>query len=185
MESKIKKNDKKKMLIFSDIDGVITKKQKIWLQGASQKSNSDLVYIAKQYSDHDSYIIEKIRKQLVFISADNKVNKAWAAYRKVPFVFCDAYEDKWEHLWKYLYSINIYNIKIAYIGDSIPDLNCLLNADFSFISADASLLLMRRIKEDKSHKKIIQLTKNSGDGCLEETVLWLVDNGHFPKDILK
>lgn len=169
------------MIIFSDIDGCITPKRKIWTEKTEYIRGGEFslprtrkwLEVQKQYSDHDSCIIEHIREDLVFISGDDRVNRAWAEYKNVPFIHVPGFKDKWDALHEELTARGL--SEFAYLGDALPDFTCLLNAKFAFVPSDASLFLIKKLQKERP--SFIKLKRNGGNGALEEIVLFLLDKG--------
>lgn len=199
------------IVIFSDMDGCISPKRKVWYmdrefeitQGHSYDYDVPMpevgsyshthLNVMKPICDHDSGTISLIRQlkqiELVFISGDDRINKAYAERQSIPFIFTGQvkHSDKWEFLksyWKRVYGGSPEG-KYVYVGDSIPDYRCLINSGLGFIPRDSSLLLATALDETKpEHVKV--LDSCGGDGVLEETLVRLIQMGKIQKhSILK
>ena len=152
------------IVIFSDMDGCISPKQKIWYEEpqeirAQRYLSGELgplliprdrqLKVMKPICDYDSGTISLIRKlkqvELVFISGDDKINKLYAERQSIPFISTGAvkHSDKWEHLveyWEENYSGEP-NGRYVYIGDSMPDFHCLMRSGIGFTPHSCSKLL--------------------------------------------
>jgi hypothetical protein len=194
------------MLILSDFDGVIASNKKLWCEwspyedgywydppndgfhfnGFAEKLKKELS-VQKLISDHDSNIIELIRDKLIIVSGDERVGKAWAEYKQVGFLHTPPYEDKWETVLEYLnrnYREKDGNLaQFAYIGDSLPDHGCLVNATHAFVPKDVSKLLIRKLY-GSNNVSFTQLESNGGEGVLEEVVALLMRKGELPSNLL-
>ena len=182
--------------IFTDFDGVLTTKRKLWNEWSPQETalsklsrklgiskdarSSHLVKklsVSKEVCDHDSFAVSVIKDSLIIISGDDRINKAWAKRQGVPFIDTSAikHQEKLVFLEEYCKKNNI--SEFAYIGDSVPDLNCLLKAKYPFIPNDASYLLKYSL--DRSNKNYIKLDCNGGHGCLDEAIYHLIMQGQI------
>jgi len=180
-----------KPVIFLDIDGCIASQGKIWHEqevrftsgefGQGSRDTKKILSVSKVISDHDSWAIDTFKKQadIVIISGDERINKAWAERRDVPFIFtCAAgfHQDKWQFLTDYWYE----NFDVGpegnyyYLGDCMPDYKCMVHAEQSFYPADAAECLVSKLcKRMDSH----QLNTKSSQGCFEEMCWRLVNDG--------
>lgn len=207
-KKKVAKKDKlqRPLVIFSDMDGCISPKQKIWyVNSETTVYNKQTAYgggvgthtdkfldVMKPICDHDSGAISLIRQlkqvDLVFISGDERINRAYAERQSIPFIFTGKvkHSDKWEYLkayWKERYGGKP-NGKYIYIGDSIPDYHCLMNSGLGFVPADGSKLLGEALDPLPGHVRY--LYNKGGEGVLEETLVELIRMGKLQRhSILK
>ena len=159
--------------IFCDIDGCISQNRKLWTENGKQ------FYKSKALSDQDAYIINKLGNQIVLISGDREVNAAWAKRRDANFIFTAAEQvhgDKWKFLqdyWKrHILDGTEPQDNYIYIGDSMPDLNCMINAKIAYMPNDASLVLQYALND--VGVDAIVLDANGGEGVLDEVIVDLV-----------
>ena len=172
MISGFRGNQRNSMIIFSDVDGCLT---------SSYKTYSDIntglpLRVSKAFSDKDTTAIKILcinKIPLVLISGDLKINAAWAHMHDV--IFHHEPNDKWEFIqkryWKYIEK------PWAYIGDSLPDFNCLKNATHSFVPADCSKILIKKLSE--ANKPPMILYTNGGCGVLDDVVCRLYEMGEL------
>ena len=164
-----------KLLLVSDMDGVISKKQKTWYLTDGEFVGGDKhLAKAKSICDHDQHIARMLGQRMVFISGDPEINKDIAERWKVPFVHANTFKgDKYDSLCMYWKDVlkrdGLPDGKYAYVGDSMPDLKCLQNASIGFVPADASIILDKALIDTNTHVR--RLKSNSGEGVLEEFFL--------------
>lgn len=147
------------LLIFTDVDGVLTTGQKSW-----HVDESGNLANTKIYCDRDTVPILLLRDRLIWISHDKKVNQDIAKYRGVRFEWVPEGEcklDKINEIAK--------GVPFVYIGDSLQDLRCLQAAWHAYVPANASLMLTYAL--DHSSGSYKQLNTNGGEGVLEEVLL--------------
>lgn len=154
-----------KILVVSDIDGCITKGQKITFE------TDDGIAVAKLFSDKDSYVASRIRDQLVFLTGDARVNLAWSAKHNVECMVADS-NDKWFILKRYLEWRSIE--RFIYVGDCLPDYECLFHSYIGYIPADASATLQAKLQQEKV-KHVYKLQVKGGDGVLDSVCQQLID----------
>lgn len=160
-------------IFVCDFDGCLASQQKIWWE-------KDIhIGVYKLISDHDSWLMSKIKNKcdILILSGDHRVGKAWAQYKEIDFVH--APDTKYYYLYKYFkskYETNLADSLVHgnyfYLGDSMPDHICMVNAKMAFYPKDASLILKNRVKYF-SH--ILELNTDSGHGCFEDMVCTLQD----------
>lgn len=195
-----------KPIIFCDMDGCIASQGKIW-QNIASSVHSELK-VEKTISDHDSWAIDHFKKyaHIIIISGDERINRAWAERRGIPFIYtCAAgfHQDKWKHLEKYWkenfakkhpivksWSSHISLSKTDpagklidspvgkyyYLGDAIPDYKCMVNAKRAFLPDDASAFIVNKVGDDN----FTWLNTNSGQGCFDSMAWLLVQEGVLP-----
>ena len=180
-----------KLIIYCDIDGVLTRPYKIWREDIilGQVSIDPLehanptdtrLHVSKLISDHDSHAITLVRDHLVFISGDARVNRAYAKRQRVPYICVDKrHEDKWgflvEHWQQNIDSESSPQGRYVYVGDSLPDYFCLRAAKLAFVPADASQLLLHKLKHNKV--EFVQVNRRGGEGVLEAVICELIERG--------
>jgi 3-deoxy-D-manno-octulosonate 8-phosphate phosphatase KdsC-like HAD superfamily phosphatase len=181
MKTKIKQN----LIIVSDMDGVITPAFKVWYEkppgnyAFSSKFSISPLTVAKLFSDRDSSIISLMKDFLIFLSIDDRINKEYSEHKNIPFIHAanGKYRNKFDYLNEYWTNIlkreGSPKGKYIYIGDSLPDLRCLINASIAYIPQDASKLLIKTLCQTKT--SFIKLTSKGGEGCLEEIFLDLLN----------
>jgi len=181
-----------KPVIFLDMDGCIASQGKLWSDhsplspgeiGVTRGPFRRNLSVQKIISDHDSWAVDTFKNQadIIIISGDERINRAWAERRGVPFIFTCAkgfHQDKWEHLKRY-WSENIRNDigpsgDYYYLGDCMPDKICMLNAIQAFYPNDAAFCIKERTYIKQNLK---QLESKSGQGCFEEMCWHLVQDG--------
>ena len=191
------------LVIFSDMDGCISPKQKIWreeptmLVPTSYRSGylpgERELSVTKPICDYDGGAISLIRKlkqvELVFISGDERINRAYAKRQSIPFIYTGEvkHSDKWEHLeeyWREHYKGSPKG-KYIYLGDSIPDFHCLMNSGLGFYPEGSSVLLKQALYA-RGHKAdhVSELDVRGGDGVIEAVLLELVERGKLRKATL-
>ena len=132
------------------------------------------LYVAKQFSDKDSYIIQRAKAlkscDIILISGDERVNKAWAEKQGVEFIYCPPEREKWDILSRRTLE------HFYYIGDAMPDFLCLTYAKKAFIPADASPLLINKLLRNCRlcrREDPIRVPRNGGDGVLDWAYTYL------------
>lgn len=182
-----------KPIIFIDFDGCLASQGKIWFD--NRLGIGEAISVYKTISDHDSWAIDTVKQHvhICILSGDNRINEAWAKRRGVDFVFTCAkgfHQDKWIHLLEYLdkkgFSTPDGPEPYYYLGDAMPDFQCMKNARYAFMPADACKILKRLNKN--LDLGFVQLETISGQGVFEEMALKLLDfnvikpgilGGHF------
>lgn len=174
----------RKPLIFTDFDGCIAAQCKIWyIENIQQDMDPDTIGgqysnkrmgVYKQVSDHDAWAIDhfKDKFEIVIISGDKRVNRAWADRRKVDFIFTGQkkFTDKIDYLKDYCQQKYGTIPKYYYLGDSMPDFLCMKEAEIAFFPSDASIFLKHKVL---NYTNIFALKASSGNGCFEEMMLIL------------
>jgi hypothetical protein len=184
-----------KFLVYCDIDGVMTHCSKLMhcveREGPILSNNwitPDRRWY-KEFSDRDSFVMQRLKDHLVFISHDKK-NEYYCQYKKHKFVYASHDDgDKFNVLlrdWKERIANGEVegdpnNPVYIYLGDAPFDLQCLINAKYGFIPADSSQLLHSKVKLSNL-KHIETLKSGGGQGCLEEAILLLYFKGVYLKD---
>lgn len=154
------------MIVFSDVDGCITTSYKIHLYDG----------MAKAFSDKDSVAIEILRNNkipLILISGDKRINESWACSKNI--AFHHEPKNKWARIqktyWKEIEK------PWVYIGDAMPDFECLKNATYPFVPADCSKILIKKLLEAEACP--IRLSTNGGAGVLDDVVCRLYEMGEL------
>lgn len=170
-----------KPVFFIDMDGCLASQGKIWFEKES-------LGVYKTISDHDSWAIDNVKTKadIVIISGDERINRSWAKRRGVPFIFtCEKgfHSEKWEYLKEYWYAnySGEPDRQYFYLGDAMPDFNCMTFSKMAFYPSDACITLKRR--SDK-FGHITGLKSKSGQGVFEEMVNTLIDISALPEDFL-
>ena len=168
-----------KPIIFADMDGCLASQSKIWKH---QKDGA--LTVLKSISDHDSWCIDHFKQyaHIIIISGDERINRAWAERRGVPFIFTCA---GGFHQGKMGFLIDYWNKNFLgepegsyyYLGDAMPDYECMVNAKQAFIPDDASEFITHKIKD---HNNFTWLNASSGQGCFEAMAWLLVRSGVLP-----
>ncbi len=177
-----------KPIIFLDCDGCLAAQGKIWYSQAHVDKEQRLG-VHKVISDHDSWAIDHFKEHahIVIISGDERINRAWAERRGVPFIFtCAAgfHQDKWEFLVDYMVENHYDRIgahvkgTYYYLGDAMPDYKCLVNAKTAFVPYDASRFLISKLQHSNRYFK--HLSVSSGNGTFEEMAWRLEHEGVLP-----
>jgi len=151
------------MLIISDIDGVLTDGKKL--------VSPDGTLIGKNFSDKDSDVARKMG--VIFLSRESNCNQAWCKERTLRFIHAS---NKTFDKYEYIKSI-VEGKPYAYIGDSMQDLKCLMNATYSFVPSNLSVLLRNELARAK--KKTYMLPVSGGTGLLEYVYATLVQNNEI------
>jgi 3-deoxy-D-manno-octulosonate 8-phosphate phosphatase KdsC-like HAD superfamily phosphatase len=179
-----------KPIFVLDMDGCLASQSKIWHE-TLMVSGESIIGVHKLISDHDSWAIDKLRNKmrLVILSGDERVNRAWADRRKIDFVHTGSpyaegsnYQDKWDYLQEYFTMKKFTGKPFYYLGDSMPDFTCMVNAAIAFVPADGCCNLIRRL--EKTDCVLYRLQRESGKGCFEEATEYLIDIGDIPEEIL-
>ena len=108
-------------LLILDIDGVMTDGTKVY--------GLDGLTIGKRYCDRDFTAIKQFKAagvQVCFLSGDDKVNKAMAENRKTDFYYSRGRE-KTDYLEEFADTYNCSTKEMAYVGDDIFELFCVVN----------------------------------------------------------
>lgn len=179
---------KPKFLIFSDCDGVLTPPLKTlectFVRDTYEHRDQRW---AKDYSDRDSWVIERLRDVFVVISTDAR-NEHWAKHKGLTFV-CPGEPDKVEMLrahWRE--RVESGDVEgdpdkpvYIYLGDSPQEWECLTSSVLGFIPSDASQLLQRKAA---NVRKVRLLESRGGEGCVEEAIMSIYDtlSDMNPKD---
>ena len=183
--------------LFCDFDGCLTPPQKIWLP-AEKKDYCGAPEFAAQYrqivgafgkvakpiSDYDSHILsyEFIQQRVVFITADTRINPEWCEQHNVRCIVdkhdkYDAICEYWEKHWKENDWAEFPECAYYYLGDSMPDYECLEKAHRAFIPQCCSQWL--RTKLICNDVQYTYLDRSGGEGCLEETILRICQAGDW------
>ena len=172
-----------KPVFFLDLDGCLASQGKIWRH---QKDGT--LTVSKVISDHDSWAIDALRDKahIVIISGDRRINEAWAKRRKVPFIFTASdgfHASKWNHLYQYWLQnfTDLPEGNYFYLGDSMPDFTCMVNAKLAFYPKDACLTLKRYAEP---HGNITELGTKSGEGTFEAMIDVLIQAELLSGDLL-
>jgi len=170
-----------KPIFVLDFDGCIASQGKIWFE----QNHSLGVY--KTISDHDSWIIDTIKDKsdILVLSSDTRVNKYWCIRRGIDFLFTgdSPYKDKWIYLSDWLKEKYDKHPKYYYLGDAMPDFECMKYSHKAFYPRDASLTLKKAVS---NFYYMHILEAKSGCGVFEEMIHDLIyKHGELPREILE
>tara|TARA_Y100000004_G_scaffold20965_1_gene21374 strand:+ start:725 stop:1189 length:465 start_codon:yes stop_codon:yes gene_type:complete len=142
---------KKIKLLILDIDGVMTNGTKIY--------DLDANVVGKSFHDHDFSAINylKLKVPIIFLSKDDRVNRAMAEKRNIPFLHVQKNKDKSEYLEQLCEQYNCKPKEMAYVGDDVHDIKLLKQVGYAFCPSDA-------IKEVKNISYTIN--KKAGKGVI-------------------
>lgn len=149
--------------LFTDIDGVLTDSKKTYDISGN--------VLSKAFCDKDFTAVNLLREQgieTVFLSADDRVNKALAASKGIAFLHSRS-ESKMSLLQVALQERNLTVNEIIYIGDDMPDLDCFDNLLYTFCPSDA-------VEEIRAKAHTV-LTRKGGTGCIMEVYEMLKKGG--------
>ncbi|HEY9166023.1 MAG TPA: hypothetical protein VIS48_07680 [Candidatus Kryptonia bacterium] len=152
--------------VFSDIDGVLTD------SGKTYDLNGNV--ISKSFCDKDFTAINLFRKaglRVIFVSADDRVNKALAESKKIEFLH-SLHDSKLALISKFLMENSIARNEVIYVGDDLPDVECFEALPYSFCPSDAIGFIRERA--------FVVLERAGGKGCLME-IYELLDKGGIPE----
>jgi 3-deoxy-D-manno-octulosonate 8-phosphate phosphatase (KDO 8-P phosphatase) len=117
-------------LIILDVDGVLTNGKKSY--------DLDGKVISKEFYDKDFSALNKLRHKykIIFVSGDDRVNKALFNGRRYDFIH--EYKDKWKVVQRLLRERGINDLdKVLYVGDDWPDLKCFENLSLTMCPSNA------------------------------------------------
>ena len=139
--------------LVMDFDGVLTDNKVI-----VNEDGSESVICSRD----DGYAIEKIKELgiITLILTREKNDVVIARARKLNTEIIKGEEEKLETLKKWCLKNNIFPEGLAYIGNDLPDIECLEYAKFSFCPADAFAIVRKKAE--------FILNKKGGDGCIRE-----------------
>ena len=139
--------------LVMDFDGVLTDNKVIVNEDGSESVTC---------SRDDGYAIEKIKELgiITLILTREENNVVIARARKLNTEIIKGEEEKLETLKKWCLKNNIFPEGLAYIGNDLPDIECLEYAKFSFCPADAFVIVRKKAE--------FILKKKGGDGCIRE-----------------
>ena len=139
--------------LVMDFDGVLTDNKVIVNEDGSESVTC---------SRDDGYAIEKIKQLgiITLILTREKNNVVIARARKLNTEIIKGEKEKLETLKKWCLKNNIFPEGLAYIGNDLPDIECLEYAKFSFCPADAFVIARKKAE--------FILNKKGGDGCIRE-----------------
>ena len=139
--------------LVMDFDGVLTDNKVIVNEDGSESVTC---------SRDDGYAIEKIKELgiITLILTREKNNVVIARARKLNTEIIKGEKEKLETLKKWCLKNNIFPEGLAYIGNDLPDIECLEYAKFSFCPADAFVIVRKKAE--------FILNKKGGDGCIRE-----------------
>jgi len=162
---------KEHLPLFSDIDGVITCGQKIWnahyevVEGVYTPQAYERLSLSKMFSDKDSWVLNNYGALITLVSNDMRISKQRCKDNDWNFIYVPENKEKKDYICK---ESGMY----YYVGDAMPDLQCLLHAKIGFIPSDASSLLKRKCEKLSN---IVLLTVKSGEGVLDNVVSLLIE----------
>lgn len=157
-------------MLFMDVDGTLT-------DGRINISSSGELF--KSFDIKDGYAIKYFLPQygivpVILTARDSKITEIRSRELDIKYVLQGSFEKKKRmlDLVEKLTGITV-NASgclpdVAYIGDDLPDLECLKIVEYSACPADAT-------KEIKDNVKFIS-SKNGGQGAVREFIEWLVQN---------
>ena len=174
--------------IYLDFDGCLTPQRKLFFCRDGQFGVLDK---AKLVSDHDSNAIQTFKRFIRFVVLSNDhcgVNKLWAARQTIDFMSPPKDVSKWDHLcfhWATVLGRSEVSPKgrYFYLGDALPDWECMENAKAAFYPSDASEMI-HILAQQESHTHIHELATQGGGGCLDEMLLRLFVLDLLSKEIL-
>ena len=139
--------------LVMDFDGVLTNNKVI-----VNEDGSESVICSRD----DGYAIEKIKELgiITLILTREKNNVVIARARKLNTEIIKGEKEKLETLKKWCLKNNIFPEGLAYIGNDLPDIECLEYAKFSFCPSDAFAPVRKKAE--------FILNKKGGDGCIRE-----------------
>ena len=139
--------------LVMDFDGVLTDNKVIVNEDGSESVTC---------SRDDGYAIEKIKELgiITLILTREKNNIVIARARKLDTEIIKGEKEKLETLKKWCLKNDIFPEGLAYIGNDLPDIECLEYAKFSFCPADAFVIVRKKAE--------FILSKKGGDGCIRE-----------------
>ena len=139
--------------LVMDFDGVLTNNKVI-----VNEDGSESVICSRD----DGYAIEKIKQLgiITLILTREKNNVVIARARKLNTEIIKGEKEKLETLKKWCLKNDIFPEGLAYIGNDLPDLECLEYAKFSFCPSDAFVIVRKKAE--------FILSKKGGDGCIRE-----------------
>ena len=139
--------------LVMDFDGVLTDNKVI-----VNEDGSESVICSRD----DGYAIEKIKELgiITLILTREKNNIVIARARKLDTEIIKGEKEKLETLKKWCLKNDIFPEGLAYIGNDLPDIECLEYAKFSFCPADAFVIVRKKAE--------FILSKKGGDGCIRE-----------------
>ena len=139
--------------LVMDFDGVLTDNKVIVNEDGSESVTC---------SRDDGYAIEKIKELgiITLILTREKNDVVIARARKLNTEIIKGEEEKLETLKKWCLKNDIFPEGLAYIGNDLPDLECLEYAKFSFCPSDAFVIVRKKAE--------FILSKKGGDGCIRE-----------------
>ena len=149
----MKKEFGKIKLLVLDIDGVLT--------DGIKPIDEDGNVLWKNFYDKDFSALNELRKwfDVVFLSGDNRINENMAARKGIPFYW--SYEDKKKTLQIILEERSLTKHEVVFVGDDVPDLECLSFIPLSFCPADAIGAARERatfiLKINGGHGVIVEL----------------------------
>lgn len=163
----------KDLLIYADIDGVLTPCQKLFHCRPNRSNAIDSRWY-KTFSDRDSYVMRLMKDDLVFISNDQR-NKHYTYYKGHKFCYVSHDKDKYYGLaadWqKRVENGEVegdpFTPRYFYIGDAPFDWLCLINAIHGFVPRDCSPILQMKLT---AYNGITRLPTSGGQGCLETMI---------------
>ena len=139
--------------LVMDFDGVLTDNKVIVNEDGSESVTC---------SRDDGYAIEKIKELgiITLILTREENNVVIARARKLNTEIIKGEKEKLETLKKWCLKNNIFPEGLAYIGNDLPDIECLEYAKYSFCPADAFAVVRKKAE--------FILNKKGGDGCIRE-----------------
>jgi len=118
-------------LVILDIDGVLTDGRKYY--------GIDGIPYSKTYCDKDFTAIKRMRGsgvEVCFLSGDERVNKAMASNRNIPFYSARG-KDKAEFVEIYEKHYNVSRKEMLYIGDDLFDKSIMEQVGHAYCPSDA------------------------------------------------
>jgi len=144
-------------LLICDVDGTLT-------DGKMNYSKEGKMF--KSFNTHDAnglnIIKEKYGIQTIFLTGDNDNGITCKRAEDLGISAFYDIHNKWKFLKKHILD-QFKSKNIAYIGDDVNDLKCMQNVGIAACPNNAVL-------EVRKNKKVINLKKNGGEGCVREFI---------------
>lgn len=190
-----------KFLFYADVDGVLTPPRKLFQCFPLDEREDDRW--SKEYSDRDSWAMQRLKDHLVFISHDKR-NREYVEYKGHKFVYAPhsdgdksiVLERDWRERVQSGEVVGEPNKPVyLYVGDGPFDYRCLAGAQFGFIPGDADPLLVFKLRNANLLpnppskavlNKVSVLSADGGGGCISETILRLYScSAYLQENFLK
>ena len=178
-------------IIMCDVDGVLTAPQKMFRCTNKSGSLGEDRW-SKIYSDRDSWALQRLKNEIVFISHDRR-NEHYIHYKGHKFLYVPHPLEKYDAIIEYWNNFVTNNTVegekdkpiYIYLGDDVFDYKALSGALYGFIPSDANMILKDKIFKDGKlvgaihSNKIMQLQSAGGAGCINEAMYRLYLSGCY------